>query len=135
MNHFERLRIVLKISRRDYGGITVLELNGGMSMSNLRGDSPSFRETIDALIQSHRTKIVLLYQGVPYQDSMGNGEIVSAHIKARNAGGELVFVGLTEKISDLFQVTKLMTVFPVFNTLDEALAYLGFRPDATHGIE
>jgi anti-sigma B factor antagonist len=121
--------MALRISRQDYGDITVLELAGSMSMGNLC-DRPSFREAVDDLIRSHRSKIVLLYSGVPYQDSMGNGEIVSAFTRVRNAGGTLVFVGLTQKISDLFQITKLITVFPVFNTLDEALSHLGYSQDS-----
>jgi len=125
---------VLRISRRDYGDITVLELGGSMTMLNL-SDRPSFREAVDDLIRSHRTKIVLLYSGVPYQDSMGNGEIVSAFTRVRNAGGTLVFVGLTEKISDLFRLTRLITVFPVFETLDEALSHLGFKQGGSDGIE
>lgn len=125
---------MLRISRRDYGDITVLELDGGMTMGNLR-DRPSFREAVDDLIRTHRTKIILVYAGVRYQDSMGNGELVSAFTKVRNAGGILVFAGLPEKISDLFQVTKLMTVFSVFNTLDEALSHLGYNPSSSDGSE
>lgn len=123
---------MLRISRRDYGDITVLELDGGMTMGNLC-DRPSFREAIDDLIRSHRSKIVLLYSGVPYQDSMGNGEIVSAFTRVRNAGGTLVFVGLTEKINDLFNITKLIIVFTVFETLDEALSHFGYNPDSSDG--
>jgi anti-sigma B factor antagonist len=120
--------MALRIIRRDYGDITVLELDGGMTMVNLP-NPPLFRDTIDDLIRSQRNKIVLLYEGVPYQDSTGNGEIVRAFTKVRNAGGTLVFVGLTQKINDLFQITKLITVFPVFKTLDEALSHLGYSQD------
>lgn len=123
---------MLKISRRDYADITVLELNGRMSQGNL---VPSFREAIDDLIHNHRNRIILLYQGVPYQDSTGNGEVVSAFTRVRNAGGKLVFVGLTEKVRDLFQVTKLMAVFSVFNTLEEALLYLGYTANSSNGTE
>ena len=121
---------MLRISRKDYGDITVLELEGSMSMGNVISGPSSFRGTMDALIQAKRTKIVLMYQGVPYQDSSGNGEIVSAFTKVRNAGGTLVFVGLTQKISDLFEITKLAKVFQVFDTLEDALSCFGSKKDS-----
>ena len=102
-----------------------------MSQGNL---VPSFREAIDDLIHNHRNRIILLYQGVPYQDSTGNGEVVSAFTRTERRG-KLVFVGLTEKVRDLFQVTKLMAVFSVFNTLEEALLYLGYTANSSNGTE
>jgi anti-sigma B factor antagonist len=125
---------LLRISRCDYGDITALQLDGGMDMGNLR-NRPSFREAIDDLIRNHRNKIILLYQGVRYQDSMGNGEIVSAFTRVRNAGGTLVFVGLPAKVREVFELTRLIVVFSVFNTLEEALSYLGYNSDSSNGTE
>jgi anti-sigma B factor antagonist len=123
--------MALTISRRDYGDITVLELDGSMSSPYVL----SFRETVDDLIRSDRNKIVLLYQGVPYMDSMGLSVVGGAYAKLRNAGGKLVFAGLTAKVREVFELTRLIGVFTVFNTLDEALSSLGYKPDSSNGTE
>jgi anti-sigma B factor antagonist len=57
-------------------------------------------------------------------DSTGLGTLVSAFTSVRKQAGELKLVNLTDKVTDLMQITKLYTVFDIAN--DEAAAVKSF---------
>ena len=114
---------MLRFARREVGEVTVLELQGRMTRPELVSDQPRFRDVIDDLLRSSRLKIIVVYKEIDYQDSTGNGEIVSALVRARNAGGDLAIVGLQGRVLNLFKVTRLESVFKCFPTISEALSY------------
>ncbi len=60
--------------------------------------------------------------GVGYIDSSGIGELVSSFTAVKKEGGTLKLLKLTQKIQDLLAITKLLTVFDVFDDEAEALA-------------
>jgi anti-sigma B factor antagonist len=57
---------------------------------------------------------------VSYIDSSGIGEMVSGFTTVTNQGGQVKLLNLTKRVKDLLQITKLYTVFEVFE--DEAAA-------------
>ena len=59
-----------------------------------------------------------------YIDSSGIGELVSAFTTVTNQGGALKLLGLTKRVKDLLQITKLYTVFDVHE--EEAHAIRSF---------
>ena len=61
---------------------------------------------------------------VNYIDSSGIGELVASFTSTSNAGGSLKLLSLTKRVQDLLQITKLYTVFEVFD--DEAAAIRSF---------
>lgn len=111
----------LKITRTDYGDVTVLELEGRITLGE---GATYFRNTVKETLQMGRLKLVIVYAGVSFVDSAGNGEIVTAYTYTRNAGGMLVLAGIPKGIRDLMQITKLFTVFETFETIPDAVAYL-----------
>jgi anti-sigma B factor antagonist len=62
---------------------------------------------------------------VNYIDSSGIGELVSGFTAVRSRNGELKLLNLTKKVHDLLQITKLFTVFDVYN--DEATAVRSYQ--------
>jgi anti-sigma B factor antagonist len=62
---------------------------------------------------------------VPYVDSAGLGEIVRCYTTASRKGGSLKLINLTKKIQDLLSITKLLTVFEVYETEDEGVKSFG----------
>jgi len=73
----------------------------------------------DCLAQHNR--IVLNLADVTYIDSGGLGTLVSLYTTAHNGGGSVKLARLTQRVGDLLQVTKLLTVFEVYNSEDEAV--------------
>jgi anti-sigma B factor antagonist len=111
---------MLNIVRTDHDNVTVLELTG---IVNLGEGATLLRKTIRELVLSGRKKFVLVYSGVQFVDSAGNGELVTAFTIIRNAGGHVVLACVPPDIQDLLQITKLLTVFEVFETVDQAISY------------
>jgi anti-sigma B factor antagonist len=83
-------------------------------------ESAELRESVKKLI-AQSGRIVLNLAGVSYIDSGGLGTLVALYTTARNAGGSIKLANLTERVSDLLQVTKLLTVFEVFDSEKGAL--------------
>jgi anti-sigma B factor antagonist len=83
-------------------------------------ESAELRETVKKLI-AQSGRIVLNLGHVSYIDSGGLGTLVALYTTARNAGGSIKLANLTERVGDLLQVTKLLTVFEVFDSEKGAL--------------
>jgi len=89
------------------------------------GDGASvFRDTVRDLANSGQKKLLLNLAEVSYIDSSGIGEMVSGFTTVTNQGGQVKLLNLTKRVQDLLQITKLYTVFEVFD--DEAKAVRSF---------
>jgi anti-sigma B factor antagonist len=109
------------LTSRQVGDVTVLDAAGRITL----GEGASlFRDTIRDLAAKGQKKILLNLSEVSYIDSSGIGELVSGFTTVTNGGGQLKLMGLSKRIKDLLQITKLYTVFDVFD--DEADAVRSF---------
>jgi anti-sigma B factor antagonist len=108
----------LKITKRTVDGILAFECNGRIVF----GDETSLlRDEVKKAIADGNKRIVLNLGEVNYIDSGGLGTLVALHTTAHNAGGSIKLASLTKRVGDLLQVTKLLTVFEVYNSEYEAL--------------
>ncbi len=108
----------LNISERQAGDITILDLNGKVTIGE---GSVALRTTIRRLLGEGKNKILLNLGGVGYIDSSGIGELVSSFTAVNKEGGQLKLLNLTQKIQDLLAITKLLTVFDTFDDEGDAL--------------
>lgn len=67
-------------------------------------------------------KILLNLAGVTHIDSTGLGELISSYVTLSNKGGQIKLVHLTERLQDIMTITKLLTVFDVYDNEADALA-------------
>jgi len=86
--------------------------------------SSVFRETLRELVAKGQKKVLLNLADVSYIDSSGIGELVSGFTSVTNQRGQLKLLNLNKRVKDLLQITKLYTVFEVFE--DEAAAVRSF---------
>jgi anti-sigma B factor antagonist len=100
----------MNIATREVSHVTIVDLNGRITLGDETG---RLRDTIHQLIATGNKKIVLNLSQVDYIDSSGVGELVSSFTAVRNAGGELKLYGLSKKVRDILNVTKLYTVFDI----------------------
>jgi anti-sigma B factor antagonist len=112
----------LTISERQAGDVTVLDLSGKITIGE---GSVSLRSAIRRLIDEGKKKILLNLANVGYVDSSGIGELVSSYTTIGRESGQLKLLNLTQKIQDLLAITKLLTVFDVYD--DEATALNSFK--------
>jgi anti-sigma B factor antagonist len=114
----------LRMNTRTMDGVLVVDCNGRIVFGE---ESAALRDKVrTALAQSPR--VVLNLGEVNYIDSGGLGTLVSLYTTARNAGGALKLARLTDRVGDLLQVTKLVSIFEVFK--NEQLAAQSFKKDA-----
>ncbi len=108
----------MQIEERVVGGVTILDLSGKMTLGE--GDE-LLREKIASLVNSGQKQLLLNLDGVPYIDSAGLGEIVRTYTTVSRQGGTLKLLHLTKRIEDLLSITKLLTVFDVYDNEAEAI--------------
>ena len=114
----------LRMSTRQVDGVLVVDCSGRLVFGE---ESASLRDTVKkVLVQS--PKVVLNLREVNYIDSGGLGTLVSLFTTARNAGGAVKLARLSQRVGDLLQITKLLTIFEVFD--DEEVAAQSFKKDA-----
>lgn len=112
----------LEIKERGAGDVVILDLLGKITIGE---GSVQLRDAVSNLLESGRQRIILNLQGVSYVDSSGIGELVSRFTTTKNQGGQLKLLQLPKKIKDLLMITKLLTVFEIYE--DEETALSSFR--------
>lgn len=85
-------------------------------------DAVSLNEKLHELIEKDQTNIVVNLGKVKFMNSSGLGMLIGALTTMKKAGGDLRIANATDKIESLLIVTKLITVFKHYKTLDEAIA-------------
>lgn len=110
-----------KLSPRQVGDVTVVDVSGRITLGE---GSSNLREGIRDMVQKGSRKILLNLAEVSYIDSSGIGELVSGFTSVANAGGHLKLINLTKRVKDLLQITKLYTIFEVYE--DETTAVRSF---------
>lgn len=102
----------MKIDTRTVGDVHVLDCSGKITLGE---GTMAVRNTVREVLKKGGKKIVLNLADVNYIDSSGIGELVSSYTTVTNQGGQLKLLNLTKKIHELLAITKLLTVFQVFD--------------------
>ncbi len=111
----------VKLTTRQVGDVTVIDAVGRITLGE---GASTFRDKVRELVTSGNKKLLLNLGEVSYIDSSGIGEMVSGFTTVTNQGGVVKLLNLTKRVKDLLQITKLYTVFEVFE--DEATAVRSF---------
>ena len=111
----------LRMSTRQVDGVLVVDCSGRVVFGE---ESASLRDTVKKLL-AQSPKVVLNLREVNYIDSGGLGTLVSLYTTARSAGGAVKLARLSQRVGDLLQITKLLTIFEVFD--DEEAAAQSFQ--------
>jgi len=98
--------------------VTILDLKGRL---RLGGNAVALHKSIRSLVLEKKTLIVLNLAGVTFIDSCGLGELVASQISAKNKGGEIRLLALTDTLRELMTVTKLLSVFDIYETEADAV--------------
>jgi anti-sigma B factor antagonist len=112
----------LKLQSREVKGIVIIDLSGRLVMGEA---CAAIRDEIRDQFAHGFRKILLNLANVTYIDSAGLGELTAAYTTAKNREGELKLMNLTKRVHDLMQITKLYTVFDVYDDEKTAVASFG----------
>jgi anti-sigma B factor antagonist len=117
--------MALGIAASTIDGVTVLRLKGVIYFGE---ESASLRLRVKELLESSR-QIVLDLASVTHIDSGGLGTLVALYASARKVGGEIKLANLGNHTKEVLQITKLVTVFEIFERAEDAAA--SFKRTAT----
>ncbi len=102
----------LILKTRQVEDVTIVDVAGQIKLGEA---AVSLRDTLRDLVSSNRKKLILNLGEVSYIDSSGIGELVAAYTTVRDKGGQLKLLNLTKRVKDVLQITKLYTVFDVYD--------------------
>jgi anti-sigma B factor antagonist len=119
----------MDITNKEIDGVSVVALDGRIVLGE---ESNALRERVKALIAEGKKKIVLNMANVKYIDSAGLGILVAAHVSANKQGAALHLSNLGNKFHDVLQLTRLLTVFSVYDS--EAEAIRSFGPNSLSAV-
>ena len=108
----------MRITTRQINDVTILDLNGKITICT--GDIALRQALSEALVAAARNLLVNMAR-VTMIDSSGIGELVSGYTTTANHGGRLKLCSLPPKVSDILEITQLITVFEVFDSEQEAI--------------
>lgn len=110
--------MALAIAHRDREGIEILDLDGRLVFGE---EDLQFRNEIDKLLRAGKNRVVLNLARLAEIDTTGLGTLLFALAKLRKEGGGLALVNLRSSHIELLELTKLETVFEVFDDEQEAI--------------
>src|SRR5467141_3105079 len=113
------------MTNREVNGVSVVALEGRIVLGE---ESNALREKVKSLLAGGKKNIVLNMNNVTFIDSAGLGTLVTAHHGAKLQGASLKLCHLGRQVQELLQITKLLTLFDVYDT--EAAAVGSFSKGA-----
>ena len=113
--------MTIKVTVRQRGEVSVVDVAGRLTLGE---GSNAVRDTLRELVGKGNTRVVLNLAGITYIDSAGIGELVTGFTTAAAGGGRLKLLSLPKKVREMLQITKLLSVFEVFD--DETAAVRSF---------
>jgi anti-sigma B factor antagonist len=109
----------MKTDVRTVKDVRILDWSGKITLGE---ETMAVRQTVRDIVKHGAKKIILNLGDVNYIDSSGVGELVSTYATITVNGGQLKLLNLTKRIHELLAITKLLTVFEVFDNEQDALA-------------
>jgi stage II sporulation protein AA (anti-sigma F factor antagonist) len=103
--------------------IVVIEFHGGID------DFPSLVQTIDLRIEDGDRNLVVDLAPLPFINSAALGYLIKARKNVEDEGGELALARVQPAITRILEMAHLDEVLPSFQTVEEAIVYLGGDPD------
>jgi len=109
----------LNITTRQSGPVIILDLEGQIRLGETNANlHKAVREQVDG----GEKNVLLNLARVTGIDSSGLGSLVAAHATLEKNGGEMKLLNLNDRVTELMMITKLLTVFDVFDNEGEAVA-------------
>jgi anti-sigma B factor antagonist len=111
----------LSITQRRSDSVVILDLQGKIRLGE---GNLELHQTLRRLVEEGEKKILVNLSDVSNIDSSGLGELIAGYATLQKNGGDLKLLNLTERVSEIMMITKLLTVFDAFD--DEAQAIRSF---------
>jgi anti-sigma B factor antagonist len=109
----------LQISARRIETTTIFDITGDIDLAN----SPEIRKALLKEIKETKTpRVVMNLVKVRYIDSSGVASLVEGLKASRDAGTRFILFGLSPAAREVLQLSRLLKIFEVHETEEQALA-------------
>jgi anti-sigma B factor antagonist len=108
----------MRLTDREQDGVVVLEPRGKIMGGP---DASLLHDKLYEFIEQDKKKVVIDLSQVDWMNSTGLGILISGYTTLRNTEGELKLANVTDKIQSLLTITKLVTVFEAYDTVEDAV--------------
>lgn len=115
----------MRLKNKETRGVAVLEVSGKLIGGS--GSADRFRDYFKKLIADGKKKAVVNLSDTTWATSQGIGMLIGAYTNMKNAGGTLVFSNASARIKDILRVTRLITIFELFDEEADAVDHLADR--------
>lgn len=114
----------LKIEKRATQGVAILACHGRIMF----GDEANLLRSVLRDVLATNRRVVVDLADVNHLDSGGLGMLVGVRSTAKADGAEIKLSGMGQRLRDVLQITKLATVFDVYDTEQQAIESFGAAP-------
>lgn len=108
----------MEITQRRQGKVVILDIYGAISMGESK---EKFVNKMDSLLLQQESNVLLNLAGINYVDSTGIGELVGYMSKFTQSNKHLKILKPHERVKKLLNITKLDTIFEIFEDEEEAV--------------
>lgn len=108
----------MKVKQVEKYGAVIIELKG-----NVMGgpEAQEFSDLLHKLLEEGKKNVIIDLAETKFMNSSGLGMLISGYTTVKNGGGSMKLANATEKIESLLVITKLITIFEHFTSVDEAV--------------
>lgn len=110
----------MDFSNRTIEGVVILDILGNLGITNIK----EFKQRVLTFISQGVKKLVLNFDSTKYIDSMGITALITLYTKLKERGVKFKFAAVQGQVKQLLVISKLDKVFPISDTLDQALTEL-----------
>ena len=108
----------MHIQHTDKQEVSILHLTGKIMGGP---DASLLHDKLHEIIERGRRNVVIDLAKVDWMNSTGLGILISSYTTLRNNQGELKLANVTDKIQSLLTITKLVSVFDAYDSVDDAV--------------
>jgi anti-sigma B factor antagonist len=108
-----------QINERRAGAVTILDLGGELRTG---GSRLVLHDAIERLSAEGRNQILLNLAGLSAIDASGLGELLQSNVGLNKGGGQLKLLHPARALREMMAITKLLSVFDIFESESEAVA-------------
>jgi anti-sigma B factor antagonist len=118
----------MEIRERESGRVAVIDVLGRMVLADGESDS-LLRDRVMELLEQGRQQIVVNLSQAGQVDTSGLKQLLAAHLAVTRRGGHLRLANPTKRIRDLLGITRLNTLFEIFDSEQAAIESFAGGPD------
>lgn len=111
----------MEVNARQSQDVTILDLSGKILGGS---ESDVLRMEMDQILHGEGRKILINLTQVPWMNSAGLGILLSGYSRLRENGGAMAFYGVQERVREILETTKLITVLEIFADEESGLTKL-----------